>query len=125
MNRKHLIAAFGVTALLGLAAVPAAAQMYEKITILNSTGYTVSEIYVSPTSTNDWEEDILDIDVLRDGKDVRIDLRRASDTCDWDLKVVYEDGEEAIWDGLDLCEDWHFELFYSPRTGDTRLVSSH
>lgn len=125
MNRKRLLTAFGGAALLGLATAPALAQMYEKIKILNSTGYTIAEIYVSPTSTNDWEDDVLDIDVLPDGNDVSIDFRRAVDTCDWDLKVVYADGDEAIWDNLDLCEDWHFELFYNDRTGDTRLVSSH
>lgn len=124
-NRNRLIAAIGAVALTGLAAVPAIAQMYEKITILNSTGYTISEIYISPSDTNDWEEDVLDIDILPDGNDVRIDFRRAADTCDWDLKVVYDDGDEAVWDNLDLCEDWHFELFYNARTGDTRLVSTH
>lgn len=126
MIRKHLLAAaLAGAALLGLTAVPALAQMYEKITIQNSTGYTIAQVFVSPTSASDWEEDVLDIDVLPDGQDVEIDFRRAANTCNWDLKVVYDDGEEAIWDGLDLCEDWHFELFYNARTGDTRLVASH
>jgi hypothetical protein len=40
------------------------------------------------------------------------------------LKVVCDQGEEAIWYGLDLCEDWHFELFHSARTGNTRRVAS-
>jgi hypothetical protein len=30
-----------------------------------------------------------------------------------------------VWDGLNLCEDWHYELFYNARTGDTRLVATH
>ncbi len=125
MIRKCLVATVSGAALFALAAAPAIAQMFEKITIQNSTGYTISEIYISPSDTNAWEEDVLDVDVLTDGDDVRIDFRRADNTCDWDLKVIYDDGEEAIWDSLDLCEDWHFELFYNARTGDTRLVSSH
>ncbi|WP_370034120.1 argininosuccinate lyase [Qipengyuania mesophila] len=101
------------------------AQMYENITLVNSTGYTISEIYISPASSRSWEEDVLDWDVLEDGQEFEVDFRRSENTCDWDLKVVYDDGEEAIWDGLDLCEDWHFELFYNARTGDTHLTASH
>ncbi len=126
MNAKRIvIAAAGAIMLAATAAVPALAQMYEKITIVNSTGYTISQIYISPAHVDVWEEDVLDVDVLADGQNVRIDFRAADNTCDWDLKVVYDDGEEAVWQGLDLCEDWHFELFYNARTGDTRLVSSH
>lgn len=126
MAARRMIAALAAAAALSVSAAgPALAQMYEKITILNSTGYTISEIYISPSSAASWQEDVLDLDILRDGREVTIDFRRAANTCDWDLKVVYDDGEEAVWDGLDLCQDWHFELFYNARSGDTRLVSSH
>jgi hypothetical protein len=125
MIAKHLLTALAGAATLGLAAGPAAAQMFESITIRNSTGYTISEIYISPSRTNDWEEDVLGRRELSDGDDYSVDFRAAQNTCDWDLKVVYQDGEEAIWPGIDLCEDWHFELFYNARTRDTRLVSTH
>ena len=121
----RLLTALSGAALLGLAAVPALAQMYERITIHNSTGYTVAQIFLSPSDQNDWEEDILDLDVLDDGREVEIDFRRAVNTCEWDLKVIYADGDAAVWNNLDLCEDWYFELFYNARTGDTRLVASH
>ncbi|MXO58766.1 hypothetical protein GRI89_04330 [Altererythrobacter salegens] len=114
---------------LGLAAAfvaaPLSAQMYEKISIVNSTGYTIEEISIAPSSSNSWEEDVLDDEVLDDGEEFRVDFRRAENTCDWDLKVVYDDGEEATWDSLDMCENWHFELFYNAKTGDTHLTSSH
>lgn len=126
MAARRMIAALAAAAALSVSAAgPVLAQLYEKITILNSTGYTISEIYISPSSAASWQEDVLDPDILRDGREVTIDFRRAANTCDWDLKVVYDDGEEAVWDGLDLCQDWHFELFYNARSGDTRLVSSH
>lgn len=115
----------GAAAVAALAVAPLSAQMFEKITVVNSTGYTISEVYISPASSRSWEEDVLDWDILQEGQEFTIDFRRSENTCDWDLKVVYDDGEDAIWDGLDLCEDWHFELFYNARSGDTRLVSSH
>lgn len=106
-------------------AVPAWAQMFERITVVNSTGYTISEVYIAPASSNSWDDDILGRDVLRNTEEVEIDFRRSENTCDWELMVVYDDGEQAIWDGVDLCEHWHFELFYNAGTGDTQLVSSH
>lgn len=104
---------------------PAWAQMFEKITVVNSTGYTISEVYIAPATSQSWEEDVLGIDVLVDGDAVEIDFRRSENTCDWDLLVVYDDGEQAVWDGLNLCQDWHYELFYNARSGDTRMVASH
>lgn len=125
MKRMRIAAALGGFAMAALAAVPALGQMFERITVVNSTGYTISEVYIAPSANRSWEEDVLDRDVLIDGQEVEIDFRRSENTCDWDLMVVYDDGEQAIWQGLDLCEDWHFELFYNANTGDTRLVSSH
>lgn len=123
--KRRLFTALAGTVLVAAAAVPALAQMFEKITIVNSTGYTISEIYIAPAFETSWEEDVLSWDVLRDGQEVEIDFRRAENTCDWHLMVVYDDGEQAVWDGLDLCEDWHYELFYNATTGDTKLVSTH
>lgn len=125
MKHTRILAGFAGAAALALTAVPALAQMFERITVVNSTGYTISEIYISPAYAQSWEDDVLEWDVLPDGTEVEIDFRRSENTCDWDLMVIYDDGEAAVWDGLDLCEDWHFELFYNARSGDTRLVSSH
>ncbi len=125
MTPKSIRTAIAGALLAALAAVPALAQMFERITVVNSTGYTISEIYISPASARSWQEDVLDWNVLADGQEVEIDFRRSENTCNWDLMVVYSDGEEAVWDGLDLCTDWHYELFYNARTGDTQLVSSH
>lgn len=124
MNRKSLLAAVVGAAALGLAAVPAAGQMFERITITNSTGYTISEIYISPADTYAWEEDVMGKRELPDGDAVEIDFRRAENTCDWDLKVVYDDGEEAMWDGLDLCQNYGFQLFYNAGSGQTWLVTT-
>lgn len=125
MTRRGWFAGLIGAALLALNPAPLLAQMYEKITVANSTGYTIAEIYISPSKARSWQEDVLDLDVLDDGKEVEIDFRRSENTCKWDLMVVYDDGEEAEWQGLDLCTDWYFELFYNARTGQTRLVASH
>lgn len=73
--------------------------------LLNRTGNTVREVYVSPTRANDWEEDILDVDTLADEQHVDISFDDdGRKTCMYDLKLVYNDGESEEWDKINLCE---------------------
>ncbi|QYJ05954.1 hypothetical protein [Qipengyuania flava] len=124
MNTRTWLGITGAAALAFGGATAAMAQMYEKIRLVNSTGYTIAQIFISAGHKQTWEEDVLDWDVLEDGQTFDLDMRRADNTCDWDLRVVYSDGDEAVWDGLNLCDNWHFELFYNARTGETHLTGS-
>ena len=99
--------------------VAAGAQGRQDFTIHNKTGYTISEVYVSASKTNDWEEDVLGRDVLNNGERVEISFPRGEKACKHDLKVVYDDGEEAEWEGFDLCEVSTIGLRYNRNTGDT------
>ena len=102
-----------------LAPAAAGAQGKQDFTLHNKTGYVISEVYVSAHSTNDWEEDILGRDVLGNGERVEISFPRGEKACMHDLKVVYDDGEEAEWEGFDLCSVSTIGLRYNRKTGDT------
>ncbi|ODT86664.1 argininosuccinate lyase [Phenylobacterium sp. SCN 70-31] len=71
--------------------------------VYNKTGYTISEVYVSASNADDWEEDVMEADVLADGEAVDIEFARGTKGCRFDLKVVYDDGTPAVWNRLDLC----------------------
>jgi hypothetical protein len=72
--------------------------------LVNKTGYEIKEVYVSPSRSADWEEDILADGVLGDLEARDIHFHRSATGCQWDLKVVYsEDSSSAIWAGIDLC----------------------
>lgn len=87
------------------ASTPRAAQNRQlDFTLINKTGVTITELYVSPTNVNDWEEDVLGRDVLKNGERVDIQFSRGENTCKWDLKMVDEDDDEGIWKNLDLCK---------------------
>lgn len=91
----------------------------EVLTIVNRTGYTIAEIYVAPTASDDWEEDVLTDDVLVDGARTNIDMSHSEDTCRWDVRVVYDDGEDSYWRKLDFCEMSRITLRYNEKTGET------
>lgn len=104
----------------GLAfAAPAAAQGKQDFTLVNKTGYTIDQVYVAPTSSDDWDSDVLGRDTLGNGESVHITFDRAAKTCSWDLKVVYDDGEKAEWEKFDLCQISKINIHYNRSSGQT------
>jgi len=102
-----------------LTAAPALAEGKQNFTLVNKTGYTIAEVYVSPTKAADWEEDVLGRDVLPTSTRVEIRFDRSEKSCLWDLMVVYDDGESAEWDAFDLCTISVIAISYDRGSGDT------
>lgn len=91
----------------------------QDFTLVNKTGYTIDQVYVSPTKTTDWQEDVLGEDQLEDGDSWHITFHRSETTCTWDLKVIYTDKEEAVWTKLNLCEIEKVTIRWNQKTGVT------
>jgi hypothetical protein len=103
-------------------AVPASAQEAKQdFTLVNRTGYELKEVYVAPTKSDSWEEDILGQGTLDDGKTVNIHFSPKVKTCKWDLKVVYTvDGSKAVWSDIDLCSVDKITIRYDKERDVTR-----
>ena len=105
---NKLISSF--TAVLGLFALalaftpsPARADSALDFVLVNDTGYTIDQIFVSPTKMEAWGEDVMGQDQLEDGKSVKIHFSRAHEKdTKWDIKIVFTDKENRYWTGLDL-----------------------
>jgi hypothetical protein len=91
----------------------------QDFTIVNKTGYSLKHIYVSESNNNSWDEDILGRDVLNDGESFDVAFGKAEKTCNWDMKVAYDDGETAVWQGLNLCQISKLTLRWNKSTGVT------
>ena len=64
------------------------------IRILNNTGFTIYFIYISPTSTDKWEEDVLGDDVLLNRRSISIRLAYSLNVFNrYDIKIVDKDGD--------------------------------
>ncbi len=85
------------------AASPAAAQSRDFV-LINGTGKTVTEVYVSASASDDWEEDVLGADTLSDGQRTTITFPESTSRCLHDLKVVHGGGATAQWSAIDLCK---------------------
>jgi len=112
MKMKKFGVAFVAAMVLAASMVAFAASGKQNFVLVNQTGVTIYEFYVSPTTTADWEEDVLGVDVLPSGEDVEITFDRDTEACRWDLKVVDKDGNSITWNNIDLCKAEEITLHY-------------
>lgn len=91
-----------VFALVGLAAAPANAQD-RHVEIINETQRAITHFYASNVDSGSWEEDILGENVLPVGSSVNINIDDGSGACVFDFKAVFEDGQEAVRNGVNVC----------------------
>ena len=100
---KNLLVVTAVLACLGLATAAAAADAGE-ITVVNRTGKPIYSLFISPVDSEDWEEDVLGVDVLPDGEAVHVAFTGyADDQCSFDVLATNEDGDEWLLPDVDLC----------------------
>lgn len=112
-----------MAALLMLATVAGTGQAWaegkQNFRLKNRTGYVIEEVYVSPSNSDEWEEDVMGRDVLADGDNVDIAFSRHEHSCIWDVKVVFEDEVSAEWEGFNLCEVSTVAIFYDRKKDET------
>jgi hypothetical protein len=103
MKHTLIAAAFAFCALTALNG-SARAEAKQDFALVNKTGYEIKEVYVSPSKSDDWQEDVLGSGTLGDSEKANIKFHRSVKTCKWDLKVVYTvDSSSAVWGDIDLC----------------------
>jgi hypothetical protein len=102
-----------VSAIAVLVAATAFARVGKQDFILhNETGVEINELYVSPVSSDDWEEDVLGQDTLADGDSVKITFEDRDKHVHWDLKVTDGKGNSIEWHDLNLIEISEVTLHY-------------
>lgn len=118
MKFDRLRAAGAAMLMLAAASGPAFAQAKQDFTLVNSTGYALRALFVAPTKSNSWEDNILGRDILATDEEIEIEFDRGDKTCLWDLRVVYEDdGSNAVWSQIDLCK-WSVITIHYDRNAD-------
>jgi hypothetical protein len=82
----------GLIVLLILAAAAAFAGDQD-FTLVNETGLTIDQLYCTPSTIVDWEEDILGVSVLKNDEKAHITFSRDEKAAEWDIMIVYEEGK--------------------------------
>jgi hypothetical protein len=109
--KSRVALALGVIALFVTATAFARAGKQDFV-LHNQTGVEIHQLFVSPHSTDDWEEDILGKGTLPDGESVKITFEDREKHVHWDLKVVDGKGNSIEWEDLNLIEISEVTLHY-------------
>ncbi len=87
-----------------------ASALDRHVTVVNNTDFTIVEFYASSVGQDTWEEDILGKDTLEPGQKVRIDIDDGTGYCKYDVKAVFNDGDEVVKRGMNVCEVGTFTI---------------
>jgi hypothetical protein len=110
---KQIIRVMAAAAALAAVALsPAAIAGDQDFTINNETGVEIYQVFTSPASTNEWQEDVMGADTLPDGESVEISFDGNEEAELWDLKVADSEGNSIVWTRLNLMEISTLTLHY-------------
>lgn len=100
MKRTWCAAAF-LFVLLAASCAFAGAQDF---VLVNKTGVEIYAVYIAPSDSEDWEEDVLNVETLPSGNSVKIRFAPGADVEYWDIRVEDSDGNALEWYEFNLLE---------------------
>ena len=83
--------------------------------LVNSTGKTIKELYVAPTSVEEWGDTILK-EALKDGESLEVKFHPKATATKWDLRIVLNGGKAIVWTGYKLTDIETITLLYDDET---------
>ncbi len=70
----------------------------------NSSAFTITEFYASPSEIDHWEENILAGADVYPYESMNININDGRDVCYYDVMTVFSDGEYIEEYDVDLCD---------------------
>lgn len=74
------------------------------ITIVNSTGLELHEMYLTGAQIEDWGDDVLGGLTMAEATYVELVLNVDEENVIWDVQVVDSEGTTITWEGIDISE---------------------
>lgn len=92
--------------------------------LTNGTGYDIDAVYISPSTTESWGNDVMGQDILANGQSVKIVFNPAAQAASWDLKIKWRDPgyPGVVWHNLDLATINKITLKYNRETDTTSII---
>ncbi|MBL1436269.1 MAG: hypothetical protein COB08_008735 [Rhodobacteraceae bacterium] len=93
------------------------------MTIENTSNETMTEFYASNDGQNSWGRDWLGRNVLYGGQTIELNFDDGSGYCSWDMKAIFSDGSEAVWNQVDVCVESTWFVFPPVVQSDNRWMT--
>ena len=100
----RILKTFSMIAFLLLCVGQAAWAGPQDFRLFNRTDVDIYHLYVAPSESEDWQEDVLGGAVLLNGADIDIVFAPDDDVELWDLRVEDQEGNFLYWREIDLMQ---------------------
>lgn len=101
-NLLFAIVLFAVISLFSANKSNAQALTYD---VVNNTGVTLVDIFVSPAESNNWGNDILPNNLFENGSTITVTIpAEYGQTCLFDMKITDAVGGHVTFTGIDACK---------------------
>ncbi len=104
MNRKllFLLVLIAVVSLFSVKNSSAQALSYD---VVNNTGVTLVDVFVSPSETSNWGNDILPNNLFENGSTITVTIpAEYGSSCLFDMKITDAVGGHITFTGIDACK---------------------
>ena len=92
-------------------------------TLVNKTGYGIKEIYIAPSASTDWGDNII-TKALENGDELSITFSAKAKAEHWDIRIAWVDpDDDVIWKSCKLSEINKITLHYNRDSGETTAVT--
>ena len=109
-----------IVAFLSLLGGAALAQEQTRFLLINGTNYPIRDLIVSPHDIGTWSPNVLRGPALKPGERREIVFDSRIYDCNQDFKVMFDDdGSQAIWRYLNMCELQKIRLNFDRMSGVT------
>lgn len=102
--------------LLAVAALFLAAPLFagaQDFVIVNRTGADIYGLYISPSTSDSWEENMIEGSVLPDGNELEINFSGYdSSEAHWDIMVIDENDDSLTWEDINLLKYGRITLHF-------------
>jgi len=87
--------------LAAIAGVGAAQNPKLDFRLENRSGINIHSIYITSHDSEEWGEDLMEDDILRDGEDLDIEFHPKAGARLWDLRIEDKEGDSVEWEAID------------------------
>ena len=73
--------------------------------VVNHTGFTLVDVFVTPAETDHWGKDILPNDLFENGSSIKVTIPPDyGTTCMFDMKITDAAGGHITFKNIDICK---------------------
>ena len=103
--KKQLLFLFVAIAVLSLFSAKNSSAQALTYDVVNNTGFTLVDVFVTPAETNNWGNDILPNNLFENGMTISVTIPADyGETCTFDMKITDLNGDFVVFHGIDACK---------------------